>query len=312
MNKAQQNFVVMFADVAGSTRLYERLGDFVANQMIGGAITLAIDVIKNHQGVVVKTIGDEVMCRFLSADKAILCACEIHEMMEQQPVNNGVGLVFRIGLNWGPAILQSDGDIFGDAVNLAARMAGVAKARQTITTEFVKQKLSLDPLIAKCREIDSVHVKGKSEEISIIEVMWESNNVTRMSTIISDNIALINERPLSLCYQNKTHLLDAGSEVYTFGRDKQCDFTIDSNLVSRFHANITSRRGKFILEDESTNGTYVQMDNANPIFLRREEISLHGKGVVSFGKQIDMNNKFLLHFDFLDRLNESESSDINK
>jgi len=103
---------------------------------------------------------------------------------------------------------------------------------------------------------------------------------------------------LSLCYQNKKHLLEAGAEPYAFGRDKQCDQPIDSSLVSRVHASITTRRGKFILKDESTNGTYVQMDNAKPVFLKREEITLHGKGVVSFGKQLDMGSEFLLYFEF--------------
>lgn len=298
MDKTQQNFAVMFADVAGSTRLYERLGNQIANKMIGGAINLASGIISHHQGVVIKHIGDEVMCRFSNADNALQCACEIHETMEKQPVEQGVGLVFRIGINWGAAILQADGDIFGDAVNLAARMAGVAKARQIITTEFIKQKLSTAALVSKCREIDCIHVKGKTKAISIIEVMWEPNDTTHMSTIVSNSFAQITENTLSIYYQHKKHELESSSEAYTFGRDIKCNQMISSSLASRFHAKIVCRRGKFILVDESTNGTYLQMMSNNPIFLKREELVLQGKGVISFGEEISTNSDFLLRFSF--------------
>jgi len=298
MDKTQQNFAIMFADVAGSTRLYERLGDQTANQMINGAINLASTLVKNHQGVIVKTIGDEVMCRFSSADNAIQCACEIHELMEKQPIQNGAGLVFRIGLNWGPAILKEDGDIFGDAVNLAARMAGVAKARQIITTEFTYNKLTNVSLISKCREIDCINVKGKVEAISIIEVMWEPNDVTRMSTMISDNLSSFVSPPLTLLYQKNKHILKPNTPAFTFGRDAMCDLMIASSLASRVHAKIENRRGKYILVDESTNGTYIQMNKQSPIFLKREEITLQGKGIISFGESIKSHNKFLLRFNF--------------
>ena len=167
MGKTQQNFAVMFADVAGSTALYERLGDSIASQMIGDAIHLVSEIIQNHQGVIVKTIGDEVMCRFPNADTAIQCACHIHEIMENQPVKNGVGLVFSIGVHWGIAILQEDGDIFGDVVNVSAKMARVAKARQIITTDITQRNLTSPVLLDKCREIDTMHIKGRSEPVTI-------------------------------------------------------------------------------------------------------------------------------------------------
>lgn len=297
MDKTQQNFAVMFADVAGSTRLYERLGDHTANQMISGAIKLAAGLIKKNDGIIVKHIGDEVMCRFSSADNAVKCACEIHELMEVQPIKHGAGLVFRIGINWGPAILRDDGDIFGDAVNLAARMAGLAKARQIITTEFIKERLNSLELRPKCREIDRTHVKGKVDAISIIEVMWEPNNVTHMSTIISNNVAHTdNDKPLFLYYQDKTQELPTDSQAFTFGRDKSCNQMIASTLASRIHAKIECRRGKFVLIDESTNGTYLQIHNNQAIFLRREEAFLQGTGFISFGEELNPQSDFIIRY----------------
>lgn len=299
MDKTQQNFAVMFADIAKSTQLYEQLGDNIANQMISNAIQLASDIISDYQGVIVKTLGDEVMCRFSDTSQAVLCACEIHEVMDNQPIQHGIGLTFRIGIHWGPALLQQDGDIFGDAVNLAARMASVAKARQIITTDVTQNKLNSDQLLSQCREIDRIQVKGKTEPVSIIEVMWEPDDITRMSTVISNGVTLFSNGALSISYQHNKNTLRSDTSAYTFGRDAQCDQVIDSSLVSRIHAKIENRRGKFLLIDESTNGTYLKNDSKNPVLLRREEVILQGKGVISFGEEIAEDSKFLLYFNLI-------------
>jgi len=298
MDKTQQNFAVMFADVAGSTQLYERLGDTSANQIIGDAITLVSGIINNHHGVIVKTIGDEVMCRFSTADDALRCACEIEDEIDQQPANFGIRLMFRIGIHWGAALLKDDGDIFGDAVNVAARMAGLAKARQIIITEITRDNLTSAPLISQCREIDRIQVKGKSQPVSIIDVMWEPNESTRMSTFSFDNKGADCDRSLKLCYQQNEFCIEQGAPAYTFGRGGQCDQVIDSNLVSRVHAIIENRRGKFVLIDESTNGTYLKIEDKNTVFLRREEMLLQGSGEISFGEDLMKNSGQKVTFSF--------------
>lgn len=298
MGKTQQNFAVMFADVAGSTRLYERLGDSIANQMIGEAIAQASGIIKKHHGIIVKTIGDEVMCRFFNSDQAISCACEINETMENLPIKNGVGLFFSIGVHWGTAIMQEDGDIFGDVVNLASKMAKVAKSRQIITTGTTQRCLTSKGLASKCREIEQIHVKGRTEPVSIYEVMWEPDEIQCMPTIIGHSLDLISNKPLNIYYQHRKHVLKPGAPSYTFGRGAQCDQLISSSLASRVHARIESRQGIFFLVDESTNGCYIKIDNKSPVFLRDQEIALQGSGVISFGEEINTRSEFLLRFNF--------------
>lgn len=300
MDEKQQNFVVMFADIAESTHLYEKLGNTLASQMINKTLLIASSLIKNRDGVVVKTIGDEVMCRFFSINEALACACELQETMEHQPIHHGVGLVFRIGLHWGPAILQDDGDLFGDAVNVAARMAEIAKPRQIITTSATQLELKDPAMIEKCREIDRVHVKGKSDPLSIIEYLWEPDifDVTHMSTFSANHVGLTSDTPILITYQGKQITLEPGVPAYTFGRDAQCSQTVNSRLVSRVHAKIESRKGKFFLVDESTNGTYLQLGGKRPVFLRREEIILESKGIISFGEEMVNSSEFLVYFDF--------------
>jgi class 3 adenylate cyclase len=80
-----------------------------------------------YQGRVIKTIGDEIMCRFTSANDCVRAAKECQEEISMGIQGENVELTIKVGLHFGPAILMEDGDVFGDAVNVAARMAGIAK-----------------------------------------------------------------------------------------------------------------------------------------------------------------------------------------
>jgi len=298
MGRTQQNFAVMFADVVGSTRLYERLGDSIASQMIADAINIASNIIHKYHGTIVKTIGDEVMCRFVDANQALRCACEINETMEKQPVRNGVGLFFSIGIHWGTAILEDDGDIFGDVVNLAAKIATVAKSRQIIITGTTQRCLTSKDLQSKCHEVEPIHVKGRSDIVPIFEVMWEPDELQCMPTIVGHSLDLISNKALNIYYQHRKQTLKPGSPAYSFGRGAQCDQLIASHLASRVHARIENRQGIFFLIDESTNGTYVKINTKSPVFLRHQEIALQDNGVVSFGEEISAGSEFELRFNF--------------
>lgn len=289
MSQSKQQFTVMFADVAGSTHLYEKLGDSQANSLIGETIAIMSDITTQNNGVLIKTIGDEVMTRFEHANHGIQAACMIQEKFDQMPAKNGVSIAIRIGLHSGPALLQPDGDLFGDAVNVAARMAGIAKANQVITSEDTVNMLN-NELQEKCREFDRTTVRGKSGEMLIYEVVWEPEDVTRMTSL--HNFLPQIEKPsiLKVRYQDieKNMLKDSGS--FLLGRGPQCDLVVNARNASRVHAKIEYRRGKFILLDESTNGTYVRTEDGREIFLRREDLPLNGQGVISLGERSEKNS----------------------
>jgi len=80
------------------------------------------------------------------------------------------------------------------------------------------------------------------------------------------------------------------------GRGKDCDLLIRGDLISRHHARIEHRRGKFIIADQSTNGTYVKTNAGQVIFLRREEFALFGSGHISLGRKVDLNDSNVIHF----------------
>ncbi len=275
----------MFADVTGSTRLYETLGDENANRIIGKVIDVMAKITEGYQGFVIKTIGDEIMCRFNSANDCVRAAIECQEEISAGIQGENVDLSIKVGLHFGPAILMEDGDVFGDAVNVAARMAGIAKGAQIITTQDTISLLDAD-LQDMSRQFDRTNVKGKEEEIIVYQVVWEeSDDVTRIE-ISSDD--LIDEtKYLALDFQgNQQRIASDDHRTFVIGRGVQSDLLCKTRLASRSHATLEFRRGKFLLTDQSSNGTFVQTDDGESIFLRRQELMLWGSGYIGLGEEV--------------------------
>ncbi len=277
---------VMFADVAGSTKLYEELGDNKANNVISELIDLMQSATASNNGIVIKTIGDEVMCRFNRPDDAANTAIQIQEKLQLGLVQ-GTFVAIRIGFHTGPAILQDDGDVFGDSVNTAARMAGIAKGRQIILSKTTA-KLLTATLKSKTRDFDKVHVKGKAEELLISELVWENAGVTQIVSI--DSLLEQLKQVLTLNCQHNEITTNTESSGIQIGRSDDCDLVVSADLASRYHAKIGVKRGNFVLVDQSTNGTYVQTEDGNISYLRRDEMVLKGKGLISLGSQISTAN----------------------
>ena len=291
------NLAILFADVSGSTRLFEILGDATARVKIGECLDTLTGVTKEHSGTVIKTIGDEIMCTFPTAEDAAKAACEMHEALLED-ITEGTGgelttITIRVGMHYGPAILEG-GDVFGDAVNIAARMAAQAKGGQVITSQSTVDKLS--PLMrAASRFVDRAPIKGKKEEIDIFEIIWQEEDVTRMAT------GLLNEETkpearLKILYDGKEVIIDKEKSVLVMGRSKTCDLPVNEKLASRQHVKIELRRDKFFIVDQSTNGTHVLIENSDEAFLRREEMALHGNGQISLGKSFHEGPSEIVQF----------------
>jgi adenylate cyclase len=282
---------IMFVDVAGSTKLYEKEGDQKAQQIIERCLSIVTDNIKACDGTIIKFIGDEAMCRFANEDNAVKAAVNIQEALEQQSKTETLPAV-RIGLHYGMAI-EKQGDVFGDAVNVAARVASIAKAKQIITTQDTVQNLSSE-YTDMTRVFDKAPLKGKEGEVTIYEVLWQPEKATRMHTSINsgtDGAAL-----LSITYGGNEYNIKANSPDFLIGRDSRCDLIVDSDYSSRVHAHIEYRRGKFVLVDESTNGTYVNMDKQKDIYLRREDLPLVGVGTIGLGESADADNQHVIRY----------------
>jgi adenylate cyclase len=282
---------VMFVDVEGSTRLYESLGDQAAQSLIERCLETVSDVIRTCDGAIIKTIGDEVMSRFADEDRAVEAACAIHERLESHQEPESMPSV-RIGLHYGLAI-EKDGDIFGDAVNVAALVTSIAKGKQIITTEETIINLSPEH-VALTRKFDKTRVKGKEGEVTIYEVLWRPDSATEMHTAITGTVD--GATLLSLGYRGKDFAIKANGPDFLIGRDPRCDLIVESNFSSRVHARIEYRRGKFVLIDQSTNGTYITIDQQSEIYIKREELPLVGVGAIGLGEKPGPDNENIIRY----------------
>jgi class 3 adenylate cyclase len=290
----QRHYAILFADITGSTALYEKLGDSVAQAQIGLRLDKIASVVHGFSGKVIKTIGDEVMCSFEDPAAAVHASREIHEVMDRQTDASGLRLSVRIGVHFGSAILK-DNDLFGDAVNVAARVAGLAKGQQTLTT--AQTVAALEPANqGMIRLLSQTPVKGKTEALILHEVIWRQENLTVLSTSRTQTSGAASER-IVLNYQNRIIAVDGKAGApFTLGRDDSCKLQVKSTLASRQHGKIEHRMGKFVYVDHSANGSYINLPEINNLFLHREEIPLFGSGVLSCGEKVQDGNAHLVHF----------------
>ena len=273
---------MLFADIAGSTKLYDTLGDKAAKHMIDECIALMRAITGQYGGRVIKTIGDEVMCVLPDADSGCLAAMDMQLKISALPTVSGVQRAIRAGFHCGPVIEESN-DVFGDTVNLAARMAGLAKGTQIMTTRATVDQLST-LLKSGTRQIAALSVKGKGDDVEVCEVIWQASDEMTMAT----PSILSTARPVVLWLKhgaNEQQLEQANAGI-VLGRDAACQIVIADRMASRQHARIERRRDKFFLIDQSTNGTFVAVAGEPEISLRREEVMLRGSGQIAFGHSV--------------------------
>jgi class 3 adenylate cyclase len=293
----QEAATLLFADICGSTQLFEKYGDIRARQIESRVLDLLAARTIAHHGVVIKTIGDEIMSRFPAATSGVQAACDMQQGIKNDPVLVDLNIAIRIGLNHGSVLFEKN-DVFGDAVNVAARMVALAKADQIITTRETVGCL-LPELQQMTRGLGRSWVRGKQNEMEIVEVIWyESTSLTQMSDVETQKI-LRNKlfARLLLVYRDQRIELEPSAQPYNIGRGPRNNLVVDRELVSRSHAIIESRQGKFILADHSTNGTYLMLENGSRFFVRREEITLHDRGIICLGQAAFDQNPDLIHYE---------------
>jgi adenylate cyclase len=286
---------VLFADVVGSTRLFELMGDLRARDMITTCLDVMRTATEQHNGTVIKTIGDEIMATFASADDALNAAAQMQKQIaehtelrvEGQPVS------IRVGCHFGPVVLETR-DVFGASVHTANRMTSQAKAGQIMTTAATVDRLSPEWRSA-VRQIDVATIRGQGGEVALFEVLWQTEDVTSMLP----SIALTNVRKalrLRLSVQDRVVVLDETRPQIAIGRADDNDLVVRGNLISRLHARIEFSRNRFTLTDQSTNGTFVQIVGQEEAFVRRDSMPIKGEGFIGLGRVPEHDSPLTIHF----------------
>ena len=296
MSQHTEKLAVMFADICGSTSLYDRLGDDLARQLISRCIAILVDKVTANQGTLIKTIGDEIMCSFPTAENAMNAACAMQNTVENDTQWGEHPMHIRIGFHYGDVICEP-GDVYGDTVNVSARVASITRACQILTTRAVSDVLPPD-LRDKTHQIMRAELKGKREELDIFRVAWEADDTlrTRIGTPALRKTQDSNSGELTLRYRDQSLTINEQRKNATLGREDGCNILVKSDFASRQHARVEFRFGKFIIADQSTNGTYIRFADGTLVRLAREELALRGSGTISLGQPYSENPSDVVEF----------------
>ena len=286
---------ILFADVVGSTQLYDKFGDTKASQTVADCLEVMKEATQQFNGTVIKTIGDEVMSTFPTVDDAMGAAVTMQSRISaDNRQEDRIKVSIRIGCHYGP-VVQEQNDIFGAAVHTANRMTSQAKARQIVISGETVQKLNPD-LQKQTRQIDVATVRGKLDEVALYELLWNPEDATSMLPTIEWENQDRRASRLVLSFRDQSVEVNDKRKGVIMGRADDNDVIIKGNLISRIHAKVEMRRGKFILVDQSTNGTFILNVQGEETFIRRDTTELKGEGTIGLGKAEEPGGSLAIHF----------------
>jgi class 3 adenylate cyclase len=277
--------IVVFADLVGSTALFEQLGNAQATTLVTGLTNRLSQVVERHHGRVVKVLGDGVFAVFDTPADAVNACTAMHEtaLLITNPAQTVSVTSLQIGVAAGE-VEERDGDCYGDAVNSAARLADLAGARQILAAASAVEGLSGE-FARRLVSLDRIQLRGKAEATHVYRVVWEAEATQDMTMLVGVHDApKIDLANVELLWNGQRATVYGRDTPFRIGRTTESRFVIADPRVSRGHVQLDYRAGKFYVVDLSSNGTWVRFaETGTELGLKRDECMLVGSGELSLG-----------------------------
>jgi adenylate cyclase len=280
---------VLFADLRGSTALYETLGNAEATSVVTHTVAALGRAVPACGGTLVKTLGDGLMAVFASPAEGLQSAQQMHEELDalvsrgrERGASPGLrGLRLQVALARGE-VVEMGGDCFGDAVNVSARLIDHASDNETLITAEVLTGLPADAQ-PRFRSLGWMHLRGRAEPVQV-HVLGGRRGVDMPPTQFGAVTNTLEPEAVRLIWLNANEVFDGDRMPVVLGRSPQAHFRVDDSRVSRSHARVDWHGGVFQLTDLSYNGTYVRFGSGDEVVtLRRSSCTLHGSGSIGLG-----------------------------
>ena len=296
---------VLFADLRGSTALFETLGNAEATSVVTHCVNALAAPVTRHHGQVVKTLGDGLMAIFEVPSQAVPAALEMHDLLDamvsrgnERGASSGLrGLKLQVALARGE-VVEMAGDCYGDAVNVAARLLDHAGDNETLLTGEVRGGLSAE-LRSRLRSLDRLVLRGRVEPVEVHVMGGRRGGVDLAATQFGDVATVHEPDGLRLMWGGLQRVFASQQMPVVLGRSPQATFCVDDTRVSRSHARVDWHGGSFQISDLSYNGTYVRFNDGEIVSLRRGSCTLHGSGTIGLGGSPSDPGSACISFDVL-------------
>ena len=279
-----RKMTIMFADVSGSARLFERLQDTEAAHAVERCIKRMERSITGYRGRTLQVAGDELQALFESPEDACLAAIDMQLRVADLPPISGLKLTIRIGLHCGEIVEQFD-TVLGEAVNTTARITGMARVDQILASKQLADQLPshCQNYVAPIREMGAI--REGQDAVELVQIDWQRHEEYQRTRTVSVDPTPSQKTTDRLClrYRGKAFLLDDKTPALSLGRDPSSKLLIEDRKASRAHGRIQKRASSYFYIDSSTNGSFISFPGQNEIMLRKDEIQLRGPGRICFG-----------------------------
>lgn len=282
---------VVFADLIGSTSLFESTGNAKATQAVTQLTQWISEVFVSHGGYIVKTLGDGVLATFADSSMAIDAVVDLQRQHQKLGLTRGAAtpMPIRIGVASGEVEMVA-GDCYGDAVNVAARLSDLSGAHQIWLTN-TELAQDVERVGVRFRSLGPINIRGRAEPCSVFQIEWRVDENTDFLTMQGDIETMVPRTgadvlggEVELTWLDTVQTFRAYDLPIHIGRVRTVEFVVNDPRVSREHARIDWRNGSVILVDVSTYGCWVRFEGSgSDIQLRRNECVLHGRGEIALG-----------------------------
>ncbi len=176
LERCKELVTVLFVDIVGSTRFYDEHGDVAGLVMVQKCLDLLIPLVELHGGTVIKTIGDAILARFCDVEGAVRSAVAMQRNLAERNRDRAPTdqIRVRVAVNLGLALLK-DNDVFGDVVNVTARIEGATDADEIAISPSVYEKIRHLPDIPVREKASGVELKGKVGKLNLYAIVWRAD-----------------------------------------------------------------------------------------------------------------------------------------
>lgn len=280
---------VLFADLRGSTGLYESLGNAEASALVTQTVSQIGEAVLEGGGQLIKTLGDGLMAAFETSRDGVRAAQRMQELLEKtvqraRRQNNPAALALRLQVALARGeVVELNGDCFGDAVNVAARLIDHAGDGEVLITAEVLAGLH-HASKARFRSLDRISVRGRAETVHVYRMDALQLHAEAATTMFGEPMRSADPDGMRLMWRDLDRVFNLNSMPVVLGRSVQATYCITDARVSRSHARIDWQGSSFELTDLSYNGTYVRFGESGKVLsLKRGSCTLHGSGEISLG-----------------------------